>query len=196
MTGIRNPLLIALLCCGVLQACSRERSDEQAAASKPTKTAGPPSIASPCSLLTDAEVREVVPSASSGKPDPSDAAAGIYSCVWNTATGRVWLQAYRSGPSTVDAEIHGLASGLVDPSTKQVGDQVRIQDVAKVGDRAMAFVEKIDPARGVLSSNAVLVTQRGQYTATLFAPELALGGDREAALRGLQTLGAHLASRL
>ncbi|MEO6154675.1 MAG: hypothetical protein ABIP16_02965 [Thermomonas sp.] len=136
-----------------------------------------------------------MPEAASGRPDPSDAAAGIYACVWDTPTGRIWLQAYRSGPSTVDAEIHGVASGLMDPTTNRVGAQVRIQDVPKVGDRAMAFVEKADPVRGVLSSNAVLVTQRGQYSVTLFAPELALG-DREAALRGLQTLGGHLASRL
>ncbi|MFS8136501.1 MAG: hypothetical protein ACMG50_00080 [Thermomonas sp.] len=195
MTDIRNPILIALLCCGLLQACSREASEASDVASKAPVKAGPPTIATPCSLLTDAEVREVAPLASSGRPDPSDLAAGIYACVWDTPTGRVWLQAYRTGPTTVDAEIHGFASGLVDPSKKQISDQVRIQDVPKVGDRAMAFAEKADPARGVLSSNAVLVTQRGDYMVTLFAPELALG-DREAALRALQTLGGHLASRL
>lgn len=199
MTGIRNPILFALLCCGLLQACSRERSEERDVATnspgKAATQAGPPPIVTPCSLLTDAEVREVVPAASSGRPDSADAAAGIYSCVWATPTGRISLQAYRAGPSTVDAEIHGLASGLVDPSSKQSRDNVRLETVDKVGDHAMAFVEKADPSSGILSSNAVLVTRRGKYMVTLFVPDLSLG-DRESALRGLETLGGHLASRL
>lgn len=199
MKTTRNPLLIALVCCGLIQACSGERSEDREVDAKlpanAATQAAPPRITAPCSLLADAEVREIVPSASAGKPDNSDAAAGIYACEWKTEAGRIWLQAYSSGPSTVDAEIHGLAAGLVDPTTKQVGDRIRIEDVADVGDAAMAFVEKADKAKGVLSSNAVLVTQRGEYTVALFAPELALA-DRDVALRGMRMLGGKVASRL
>jgi hypothetical protein len=196
MTRQRTALWTLLFCCTLLQSCAREHSQPVASAAKTeSPTAGPPAAASPCKLLTVAEVSAAAPHATAGKPDAADAANGVYACIWETAAGRVWLQAYLAGPSSVSTAILGHAPDLVDPSTKGAIDKVRIETFAGVGDGAMAIVEHADPARGILSSKAILVVKRGEYMATLFAPELALG-DRAMALQKLQALGGQIASRL
>lgn len=196
MTLQRAALWTLLLCCSLLQSCAREQPQPVASAAQAgSRPAGPPAAASPCNLLTVAEVSVAAPHATAGKPDAADAANGIYSCIWETAAGRVWLQAYRAGPSSVSMAILGHAPDLVDPSNKGALDKVRIETFPGVGDGAMAIVEHADPARGILSSRAILVVKRGDYMATLFAPELALG-DRAMALQKLHTLGGQIVSRL
>jgi hypothetical protein len=192
----RTALWNLLFCC-LLQSCAREQAQPVASAAKTTnnRPAGPPAAASPCNLLTVAEVSIAAPNATAGKPDAADAANGIYGCVWQTAAGRILLQAYLAGPSSVRTAILGHAPDLVDPSIKGAIDKVRIETFPGVGDGAMAIVEHADPARGILSSKAILVVKHGDYLATLFAPELALG-DRGVALQKLQTLGGQIASRL
>ena len=192
MTGIRSSAWTLLACC-LLQGCSPERAEDTTA--KVAGNPAPMTITAPCNLLTDADIRAVVPGASNGKVDAGDADHGIYSCTWDTPGGRVWLQAYRSGPASVGTNIRGLAAGLFDPKETVPLDKVRIEILPKIGDGAMAFVEKADSAKGIRTSNAVLVTRHGKYMATLFAPELALG-DRATALHGLETLGTQLANRL
>ncbi len=199
MTLHHSRLWTLLFCCCLLQSCARDQPQPAATAASAAKSAsrpkGPPAAASPCSLLTVAEVGVAAPHATAGKADAADAANGVYGCIWETAAGRVWLQAYLAGPSSVSTTILGHAPDLVDPSIKGAIEKVRIETFPSVGDGAMAIVEHADPARGILSSKAILVVKRGDYLATLFAPELALG-DRATALQKLQVLGGQIAGRL
>ncbi len=55
------------------------------------QAAGAPAV-DPCTLLTDAEVREVSPDAKAGERDRSVDEYGIASCVWKYPGGRFALQ--------------------------------------------------------------------------------------------------------
>ena len=201
---LRPAFLIALALTGaLLAACSKPAEGPAVEASKPaaakanaTRLAPPVAEAlEPCSLLTDAELRAVLPAAGPGTPDNADAHAGIRGCQWKTSEGRVWIQVYPAGPSSPELEIRTIAVGMFDPKLPKALDGMRVESVPAGGTDAYAFVEAVDAKRGVVARNAVL-TQAGRGNiVVLFAPELATL-DRKDALAALGRLGATIGARL
>lgn len=196
-----SPIALAL---GValLAACSRtpeapvtETAPASAATPAATSTPPPAKAIDPCSLLTDAELRSVLPGAGPATPDMADAHAGIRGCQWTTPAGRVWIQVYPSGPSAPELELRTIATGMFDPAAPKALDRMRIEGLPAGGKGAYAFVESADAERGVVSANAVLAQAGAGNIVVLFAPELA-ALDRKDALKALGTLGAHIGGRL
>lgn len=194
------PIALALTS-ALLAACSRPPEApavETAAPSARTKARTPPPVAEaiePCSLLTDAELRAVLPAAGPGAPDTADAHAGIQGCQWKTPAGRVWIQVYPGGPSVPDLEIRTIATGMFDPTKPEALTSMRIESLPKLGKGAFAYAEPVDAKRGVVAPNAVLVQSGRGNIVVLFAPELVAQGRKDA-LTALGRLGANIKTRL
>lgn len=150
---------------------------------------------SPCDFLADAAVRRVLPQAAAGVRDSSDDQYGITRCVWSMGVGQLSLQMFDAGLGAVDNEMQSRAFGLVNPRVANSVNTVRFETIQDVGDKALAVVEKTDARRGIVSGNAILVTQRGNRVAILMFPELA-NGKREDALQRLEALGRSLDAKL
>ena len=145
----------------------------------------------PCRLLTRAEVAGVLPGAQSGKPERSREAYGIRACVWEWEGGSFALQLL-PGKHGAAGEMRGLALGYTNPLAR---NSVRYETVAGVGEAALAAVEPVDPARGVIADMAMLAAQRGAQVMVLQCAALARG-DRMAALKALTVLGRMAVARL
>lgn len=173
-------------CIIAVAGCGRHSIVETADAAEP---------AHPCSLLTVSEISSVVAGAKPALRDETREKYGISACEWKTARGRVGLETYKSDPNAVENEIRGLAEGFVDPLRPGVKNNIRIEKVDGVGEKAMAIVETEDKKRGILTTVAMLVTQRGDTIVIVGSDELARM-DRTKALAGLQKLGAAAVKRL
>ena len=71
----------------------------------------------------------------------------------------------------------------------------RVERFAGIADMAGAYVERADSKRGIRTSTAVLMVQRGGRLAVLRMPQLA-EGDRDQVLLKLKTLGTEIAKGL
>lgn len=149
----------------------------------------------PCKLLTDAEVRAVFPDAKAARLDLGKEKYGIFTCVWDHAGGRFFAQQRTGDLESFAVEGRGLIDGFIDPLKPGAAKVVRFENVKGVGDRAMAVVERRDPARGILNDIAQLVTQRANRQVILFSSQLPQR-DRAAALKALEELGRAAAQRL
>ena len=165
--------------------------DAESPAEAPTKQTD-----DPCSLLTDAEVREAFPGASSGKRQHDLDEHGIRTCLWDTPTDRFVVQTFLAKSGSVEDELRSRMMGSIDPLMAGAADQVRYETIAGVGDQTMLVVEKADPQRGILADTAVLVTQHANRKAVLFTGHSLAGGDRASAIRTLEALGRNVAKRL
>lgn len=144
-----------------------------------------------CRLLTRSEVAAVLPGAQPGKPERSREAYGIRACVWEWDGGSFALQLLpgKHGPAS---EIRGMSLGYTNPLARS---SVRYETVPGVGESAVAAVEPVDGARGVIADMAVLTAQRGAQVIALQCAALARG-DRAAALKALTVLARTAVARL
>ena len=149
----------------------------------------------PCKLLTDAEVRAVFPDAKAARLDLRNEEYGVFTCVWDHAGGRFFAQEHTGDRGSFAVEGRGLIDGFIDPFKPGAEKAVRFENVKGVGDRAMAVVERRDPARGIVNDIAQLVTQRANRQVLLFSSQLPQR-DRAAALKALEELGRAAAQRL
>ena len=149
-----------------------------------------------CRLLADAEVRRVFPQAKAGVPERTREQYGIRACVWDMPHGPFVLQQWDAqGGGTVDNEIRGLATGMLDPVNPKARNAIRYETVPGIGEQAMAMVERKDDARGILTDAAILVSRSGGHFLELQSVDLARG-ERAAALQVLGDLGRAAVGRL
>jgi hypothetical protein len=173
-----------------LAACGRSAST----------SAATPASGDACSLLSIEEVRAMLPEVKSAKRNDDLVAQGIASCEWRDAAGkrvllglRTWKQDGADDTPTDNAET--LAMGMTDPLRGEAQGAVRMEKMPSVGDDAVAFVEKADSAKGILSQGSLLVVRKGDQLVLLLSSALA-GHERSAALRELSTLGKSALRRL
>lgn len=178
--------LTTIACVIAVAGCDRHSLIDQAEAAD---------LANPCSLLTVSEISAVVAGAKPAMRDETREKYGISACEWKTARGRIGIETYKSPPNAVEDDIRGLAEGFVDPLRPGVKNNIRFEKIEGVGEKAMAIVETEDQKRGILTTVAMLVTQRGDTVLIVGSDELARM-DRAKALAGLQKLGAAAAKRL
>lgn len=149
----------------------------------------------PCRLLTTADVRAVFSGAEPGVRDRTREKYGISTCVWTTPGGVFAVQTWTADPGTLDDEIRGMSSGVLDPTIASSHESLRFENIAGVADSAEAYVEKRDEKRGILADVATLMAQRGNQILELQSTDLAKG-DRDAALLALTQLGKAAAARM
>lgn len=152
--------------------------------------------ADPCAILPLADVRKAFPGARAGERNRRLEQYGSTECSWKDAKGLVLVavqESYSSGTAREDVE--GMAMGFTDPLDRKSRQNVRIERLGGVGDDAAAFIERADPARGILSDGAMLSLRRGEHTIWLMSDQLSRR-DRAAALKTLSELGQLAAKRL
>lgn len=193
-----GPTLIVLL---TVAACGGASPGSGAAAASPSGVSTA-ATRSACSLLTLEEVRRIVPDAASSAPRALRADADIDVCSWKDASGKrsvvdvsVWK--ISGTDDTPLGNVRTLATGLVDPLRGDAEKAIRLETIGGLGEGAgaVAFVERMDPARGIIGTGALLALQKNGRIATVQSSSLA-GKDRTAALDGLRTLGRTVAGRL
>ena len=148
----------------------------------------------PCSLLTTAEVQKVFADAKAGTPERGNEKYGVFSCVWSHQGGRLMVVTGEE-EETPAQEARSWVDSFADPLKSGAVKQVRFENVAGVGDAAVAVVETADKAKGFMQDGAYIVVRRGKQQASILAPDLAKRG-RQAALAALTELGRALAVRL
>ena len=179
-------LVTIAACVTAVAGCNRHSIIERAEAAE---------LSNPCSLLTVSEISSVVAGVKPALRDETREKYGISACEWKTARGRIGLETYKGPPNAVENDIRGLAEGFVDPLRPGVKNNIRFEKIDGVGEKAMAVVETEDQTRGILTTVAMLVTQRGDTVLIVGSDELARM-DRAKALAGLQKLGAAAVKRL
>ena len=149
----------------------------------------------PCQLLSDADVTSVVAGAKPGQRDAGDEASGISACRWAAGEGAVVLQVFTGGPGALARELRATSLEIVEIRHPDAATLVRLESFDGLGDMAGGFVERVDAKRGIRTSNAVLMVQRGDRLAVLRIPQIA-EGDRDQGLKVLKSLGASIARSL
>ncbi len=196
----RCTVLTVLLGSCTLIGCSQNNSGSAGAGSSPATSEQARDTGSaavdPCGLLTNAEVRDVFKGAAAGERDRSVDKYGILSCVWDIPSDRLIVQTFAAKPGAVADELRSRVQGSIDPMLIGAADRIRYQSIAGIGDQAMMVVEKANPELGILADMALLATQRGDRMAILFTGTSLVSGDRDSALKALETLGSDIAQRL
>ena len=192
----RRPFLSLPMGCVVLAAtltgCGQQNTD--AAIASPTTVAS--AAVGACKLLDHKEVQAVFPDAGAGVADDSRKQYGISACFWRTSRGTVAAQFWSADGSSAKDEAAGLMLGALDPLKGPAArNNVRYENLAGIGEQAVAVVETRDEQRGVIDDFAMLVAQRGGQILVLTAPELARS-DRATALAQLSALGKSAVNRL
>lgn len=139
---------------------------------------------SPCHLLTDAEVRSVLPQAASGKRNTESLQYGLDRCAWETRTGRIGIEVSKVEASAFESELRSELQGFVDPRIQGALDKIVFQSVPGIGDHTIAVREKADAQRGILTDIALIAVQRGHRMAVLTVQD----SSRNAALPTLDSL--------
>lgn len=191
-------LLASLL---ATSACSKSSSSDVAGAAN----AGPPAAAvatdksDACSLLSLDEVRRLLPEANKAARNDKLASQGIYGCEWYGSGKAPLLEVsvwQASGPDETPMEnASTLAMGFADPLRGDAQAAVRIEEIAGVGEQAVAIVEKTDTARGILTTGGLLTLQKNGRIALVTSSTIAIR-ERATALDQLATLGKAVAARL
>jgi hypothetical protein len=148
-----------------------------------------------CRLLTTEEVSAALSGAKSGTADISRREYGISTCEWETGRGRFAAQSWKALGNSAKEEAQGLMLGNLDPLKAAAQARVRYEEVAGIGEQAVAVVEAKDAKRGILGDAAMLVIRHETEFLVLIAPDLARE-DRQAALQMLKTLGRSAVSRM
>jgi hypothetical protein len=150
----------------------------------------------PCQLLTDAEVRQVLPDAKSGQRERNDKNGDLsfVACKWSSPGGTLYVQIFNRKPNvSLETTIGLYTMNFITIPDFELARTVRLETVNNVGERALAAVEQADAQRH-LQDGAVLVFDRGQRTIFIVAPQLARRG-RAPALKALEELGRAAAKR-
>jgi hypothetical protein len=171
--------------------CQQKAGDNAASGTAAAAPAG----GGACRLLDTSEVSAAVSDAKRGEVDKSREQYGISACVWSTERGTFVAQYWTSAGVSAKNEASGLMLGVLDPLKGSARNNVRYEEIAGVGDQAVAVVESQDAQRGVLNDFAMLVAQRGDVILVLLAPELARS-DRDRALASLKALAESAVKRL
>jgi hypothetical protein len=161
---------------------------------KPADSKVPPG--DPCAILSLADVQKVFPAVKSSERSRRLEQYGITECAWKGADGGVLVgvqEQFSKGTAKDDAE--GMSAGIVDPFKPQARRSVRFETLPGVGVDTVAFVEKADAQRGILSDGAMIFMRQGDHTVRLMSADLP-GRDRTAALKALEDLGKVAAKRL
>jgi hypothetical protein len=172
-----------------------QKHETASAAGTASATAAAPAGAGACRLLRANEIEAVLAGAKQGEPDESRKQYGISACTWATSRGTLILQFWDSEGSSAKDEAKSLVLGVVDPLKGAARNNVRLEDIAGLGEEAVAVVETKDEARGVLTDTAMIIVQRNNRILMLAANELARS-ERSKALAGLKALGKSAAERL
>lgn len=146
----------------------------------------------PCDLLSDAAVAGAVRGAQPGQHDTGDEGYGIAACRWKAGDGAVALQVFDAGPGGLAHELRASTLENVDIQRPDAATLIRLEQLKGIGDLAGAYVERADAKRGIRTSNAVLMVQRGNRLAVLRIPQLA-NGDRDQALKTMRVLAEDIA---
>ena len=158
--------------------------------------AGKDPLGNPCALLTDAEVRRVFPDARPAARDTRFEQAGgdIASCVWQTSRGGFTASITRNA-QPLGNEIREWSLLMVNPMGDQprAGDKIRYEQVAGVGDAAMAVLEAPNAILPRTPGIAFLIARRGDRELILASQELP-GRERAGGLAALAEL-AHAAMK-
>lgn len=139
---------------------------------------------SPCRLLTDAEVRSVLPGAASGTRNTESLQYGLDRCAWEARTGRMGLEVSKVEPAAFENELRAELQGAVDPRIQGALGRIAFVTVPGIGDQAIAVREKGDAQRGILTDVALIAVQRGHRMAVLMIHQ----SSRDAGLPTLDTL--------
>lgn len=188
--------LAALLLLGIA-GCKQdapEPAPQASAKPAPSAAAVKPAL-HPCDLLSNAAVAGVVAGAQPGQRDDGDEAQGISACRWVVGAAAVTLQAYDAGPGALPSELRASSLEIIDIRRPDAASLVRVERFDDIADMAGAYVERADSKRGIRTSTAVLMVQRGGRLAVLRMPQLA-EGDRDQVLLKLKTLGTEIAKGL
>jgi hypothetical protein len=153
-----------------------------------------------CGLLTLSEVRNVLPEAAKAVHKDNLVDQGIDGCGWYVASGKypvlelsVWQVSGSDDTPMSNAET--LAMGFADPLRSDAQRAIRIEKITGVGEDSVAIVEKIDAARGIMTTGAMLTFQKNGKIATVATSQLA-ERERPTALEQLAALGKAVARRL
>lgn len=152
----------------------------------------------PCTIVSAADVKRVFPDVVGPTRSTRLETYGITECAWKGARGEVLLgiqESYGDSDATAAEEAQGMGIGFLDPLKPDLRRNLRIERFAGIRVDNAAFVERTDPARGLLSNGAFLALVKGRHVVTLISGELAVR-DRAQALKQLEALGAAAAARL
>lgn len=187
--------LLALAGCS--KAATGDAADGAAAAAAGADTAA---SSGACGLLRLGEVQRLLPAAVKAVPRTDLAAHGIDACAWHAASGKapvLEVQTWQVSGADDTALDHArtLTMGLADPMSADAEQHARIEEIAGVGETAVAFVERTDPARGIIGTAAFLALQKNGRIATVSASDFATR-ERATAIEALSTLGRTIAGRM
>ena len=203
MHALRNIITVILLV-ACLAGCSHDgNATGRTGAAAPTSSAPKEAVISTkpmgpvdnaCGLLTDAEIRQVFPSAGSGKRNTQSLEYGLDRCAWKISSGQVGVEVSKVAPVEFESDLRGELQAAVDPRVQGALDRIRFHAVEGIGDHAIAVLEKVDAHNGLYTDIALLAIQRGQRMVVLTVP----GSLSEApsTLASLNELGSMLAPRL
>lgn len=150
---------------------------------------------SPCRLLTDAEVRSVLPEAGSGRRNTESLQYGLDRCAWDARTGQIGIEVSKVEAAAFENELRAELQGFVDPRIQGALGRIAFVSVPGIGDHAIAVREKEDAQRGILTDVALIAVQRGHRMAVLMVHY----SNRDAGLPtldSLKDLARPLAARL
>ena len=195
--------LLGILLAGGVAACSQSNENApamgsvpiaQEAATQAATTALPTApVDNACDLLTDAEIRQVFPTAAPGKRNTESLQYGLDRCAWKTPTGQIGIEVSKVEAGAFENDLRGELQGAVDPRVNGALEGIQFHKVEGIGDHAIAVLEKGDAQRGIYADITLLAIQRGHRMAVLMLNE---GSPSAASLDNLKNLGHKLAPRL
>jgi hypothetical protein len=195
---MRREAYLALLL-AVTLGCSREEVARASTATPAPSTTAPatePIGQGPCRLLTSSDVERIFAGAGNGRLDRSLEKTGLLRCEWrHRADLLVVLESTEEVDEPVMEEARGTVIAFLDPLSSSADRYVRYEKLVGVGDEAIAVVEPVDKAKGIVTDGALLVVRRGKRTITVLSTGLTQR-DRSEALKLLSDLGRAIARRL
>ena len=123
-----------------------------------------------CGLLTDAQIRQIFPSAESGKRNTESLEYGLDRCAWKISNGQVGIEVSKVEADRFEYDLRAELQGAVDLRVDGALQRIRFHAVEGIGDHAIAVMEKADAHNGRYTDIALLAIQRGQRMAVLTVP--------------------------
>ncbi len=209
---VRLLLCAAAIACASVPVAARAQSDAARAALKDATDkakaiqgatgAKPPAakvpVGDPCTIVSAADVKRVFPQSVGPTRSRRLEAYGITECAWKGAKGEVLLavqESHGDSDTTAADEAAGMGTGFLDPLKPAMRKNLRVERFGGIGVDNAGFVERTDPARGLLSNGAFIALVSGRHVVTLVSGELAVR-DRGQALKQLEALGAAASARV
>lgn len=152
----------------------------------------------PCTVLSLADVHKFFPNARAGERSRRLEEYGTTECTWKGPNNQVVLgvqEMYVNTNNTVKDDVRASAAMVANPLKPQSMRNVKIETFPSLGSEAAAFVERLDPKRGILGDLAYMELRRGPHTLVIGSSDLPRR-DRAAALKALEELGHVALKRL